>query len=189
MILDAQAIVVNVTVPIDIAVNETKILIYDFNSTPCVNVLDPVMQASAGVVIDSYSSYCWGISITVSNTSGINGTINSIQVTGTPYKEGVSNRVIIKDDKAIRADGMVKVNIQHDFIQTIEQAQSIATTLVSAYKSAKQDIVIEGRGDIAIKLGDRATVETYDTFNEYMITRRQVKWDGSLSVKTYGKKI
>ncbi|MNC49763.1 hypothetical protein D3C75_989620 [compost metagenome] len=77
--------------------------------------------------------------------------------------------------------------MNHDLIQTQEAATRLATSILNNYKEARYDIALEDRGSGAIVLADRLKVENSQRNAEYMVTKVDYTWDGTLSAHTEGK--
>jgi hypothetical protein len=77
-------------------------------------------------------------------------------------------------------------------VQTLAQAQAIATGLLSSAKIARRDIELEWRGNPALELGDPISVMTdaqRDRRSDYVIIRQGIDWAGYLRARLTGRRI
>jgi hypothetical protein len=77
-------------------------------------------------------------------------------------------------------------------VQTLAQAQAIATGLLSSAKIARRDIELEWRGNPALELGDPISVLTdaqRDRRSDYAIIRQEIDWSGYLRTRLTGRRI
>lgn len=166
-------------------------LMYSFNTIPAVNVQLPTIDADAGIVLQEYSRFAWGVTLRVKNTASIAQTLNGISITGQPLKVAGTSIIVAKDIDLIRDDGMLKTPIGHDFIQTSNYAQTLADSLLAAYKESRYDVSLDCRGNIGILLGEKINVlDSKKNQNlPYAVKRQSIKWDGYLSATVEGKKL
>ena len=167
-------------VPITVPAGQTVTQSFQFDNTPVVDITDIFINASSGIVVDSYTTYSWGAEVTFKNTSGTDGTVTQVIVQGTKLELGVSQIFTASDPKLIREDGEIKQTISHDFIQDFTYAQELASVVLETFKSSRSDVTFEARGNPALRLGDRVSYEEVD----YVVTRQVLQWDGALTAPT-----
>ena len=174
--------------PFTIPANQSVTHTYKSQAMPVISMNSPTISASpATVSITAFQVYAWGCVVTYRNTGSTAATVNSVTVNGTVFQESSQQTVIAKDDQLIKEDGKIRVAIQHDFIQSTSYAQSLSTTILNAYKSARYDVTIENRGHIDLSLGDKVNVIEPTRTAQYMVSRQRYEWSGYLQATTEGK--
>jgi hypothetical protein len=158
-----------------------------FNNVPCLNPQSPVITNTGNIAITAYNTFAWGAEITFTNSDAVSNTINTISIQGNPLKSKSSVTLISKDDNLIRDTGEVKVSVEHEFIQDLNYAKTLADTLLDKYKDSAQDATLETRGNIALLLGDKVVIK--EDNKEYMVQRQHLLWDGSLEATVDAKKL
>jgi hypothetical protein len=170
---------------VDVPANETVRVEYDLGSDPIVSLFTPVIEASAGVTVSSYTVYAWGVVIEYTNSTSTDGSVTRAKFVGQLLKEAAKQRLISKDDQMIKDDGKVAVNMEHDFIQNSQYGQQLAETILDLYKDSRSDVTLENRGFPTLRLGDRTTYKD----SEYSVVRQNLDWFGYLSAVTECKKL
>ena len=182
--------ILTVNETIDIAAGETVELTYSFTNVPSKNVQSPILTGASDLDV-SMTAYAWGMILTLTNNNATSRTITSIVVQGQPLEAANKSFVVAKDDILIRDNGKQRVSVEHDFIQTNQYAQLLATTLLDAYKQSIYDVSIQSRGNIGLFLGQKVQVNDskMNTNYQYITQRQTINWNGSLNATVDGKKI
>jgi hypothetical protein len=178
------------TMSVVVAANTTYTEIFEFSNVPVMGI-DSITLTGAGLTVDSYQVYAWGIELTVANNTASPITLTKIVVMGSYLKSAGSVTSVAQDASLIRVDGKIKATVSHQFIQDVVYAQTLADTILNTYKQARYDVVLRNRGDIAIHLGNRISVEdgaSGESF-DYVMTRQQLNWVGYLEANTEGKRL
>lgn len=170
---------------VDVPANETVRVEYDLGSDPIVSLFTPVIEASTGITVSSYTVYSWGVVIEYTNSTSTAGSVTKAKFVGQLLKEAAKQRLISKDDQMIKDDGKVAVNMEHDFIQNSQYGQQLADTILDLYKDSRSDVTLENRGFPTLRLGDKTTYKD----NEYAVVRQNLDWFGYLSAVTECKKL
>jgi hypothetical protein len=99
--------------------------------------------------------------------------------------------VVAKDDALIKDNGKLRVSVEHDFIQSVEYANVLASTLLEAYRQSLYNVSIQARGNIGLYLGQKIQVNDsrMNTNYQYITQRQTINWNGALSATVDGKKI
>jgi hypothetical protein len=192
-VLQASTIVYQDASGVSIAVpaGETLTQTYYFNTVPCTTILMPTFTADIQVTITSTDVYAWGIDVTFSNNSSVAQLVTDVVVMGKPIVVVGSVVIIAKDDKNIRDNSKQQYSLTNAFIQDTTTAQSIANNILAAYKDPRHDAMLETRGDVALRLGDRVKIPDYGnaTYADYFIVRQRTTWDGTLSAEVDAQRI
>jgi len=141
--------------------------------------------------VKSYTPYAWGVEITFQNTGSVDEQVEMVTVQGSKLLNTGSRITTVKDDKSIKDLGIIKVTIQHDFIQTEAQAEELAINVLDRSKTSRLDVSLNTRGNIALRLGQKVTApgQSEGSKLEYMVSRQQVKWMGFLEATVDGKAV
>lgn len=159
--------------------------IYSFNITPVVDVQPPEIEADDSISVKEYTAYAWGIDIVFQNIGTIDQSVFSVTVKGKKLEPSGGRVAVAKDEKSIREQGLQKITIENEFVQTYDRAQSIADSLLAVYKEPDHDLTLDARGNIALQLGDRIKASK----DEYFIVQQELDWAGSLSAKIKARKV
>lgn len=180
----------NVSENLTLAAGQSTTLVYSFNSVPAKNIQEPVLTGATDLTIDMIP-YAWGIELTLTNNNASSRTVTGIVVQGEPLEIANQSYVVAKDDVLIRDNGKQSVTISHDFIQDSYYAQTLASTLLDAYKQSMYDVSIQARGNMGLFLGHKIQVNDskMNTNYQYITQRQTINWNGSLSATVDGKKI
>lgn len=176
---------------IDIAANSSITRTFEFTQMPATSLDAPIIAADTGIAVDSYTLYAWGAEIVFTNSQPTPGTITSVKLTGKILKDTGTRTFVAKDDQSIQEDSKLKVNIEHPFIQDATYAQSLADSVLTTFKEARYDVVLDNRGSAPVRLGDKVLVsDAYDNvLVPYVVSRQQIQWNGFLQATTEGKKL
>jgi hypothetical protein len=176
---------------VEILAGQEVELTYGFSSVPVVNVQAPTIVADPDIQLVSYTSYAWGVTLKLRNNGTGTERVTQITVQGQPLEQRSSVVAVAKDDLLIKETGKIKATIQHDFIQTRAYAQQLADDLLNLCKNARYDIVMNTRGNIALKLGHRVVAPGHlqNVTYEYMVKRQEINWAGSLEATVEGQKV
>lgn len=117
----------------------------------------------------------------------------TLVVTGRPLTVQSAEHIIMRDDDGIADLGVLRYEYPaNPLVQTLTQAQAIATGLLSSAKYARRDIEMEWRGNPALELGDPIAVVTdaeRDRRSEYAVIRQELDWAGYLRARLTGRRI
>lgn len=164
--------------------DETKITL-NFNGY-CTNTeLDPPtlnIVKDENVTIKDYTWYEWGCDLTFTGS----GTVESITVNGSYVTLQSTTFVQSRDEEAIFNDGELEITIDNIYIQSYDYAKYLADLMLEQVQSLKFNAEVSNRGDFLATLNDKVHLTdglAYD-YNNYKITKQNMKWDGSLTCET-----
>ena len=126
----------------------------------------------------TYTVYSWGIVMSFSGS----GTVRSILCTGTCLD--VSTKTVTSKQNAlsVRLNGAVTRNVDSEFIQTTDLANTIINRLFTLSENDKYDATVEYRGDIALTINDPILLlDGIAPDNRYNIKRHELSWNGHLT--------
>jgi hypothetical protein len=186
-----QQIVYEDNSTIDIGPGESITLTYTYSMIPVMNAIQPIITGGADIVVTQFNSYAWGAEVTFTNNGTSSQQITSITIEGTPLQESGRTICVAKDETLIRENGKIKATLSSDFIQNTSYAQQLANEVLDTFKDARQDIELDTKGNIALKLQDKikAPGQVEGNTNYYLVSRQQIHWAGALSAQVIGKKI
>lgn len=145
---------------------------------------------NALVKIKQWASYAWGIKITLENTD-VNEQQFKITLAGNQFVKEEDLVFVIKDEKAIAKDGPIRLDksINNPFIQTQERAEAIGQSQLRYYQIVNNDCKINSFGTIVSNLGDKLRIPLVENsdFTNYVLTRQDMTWDGSLRANIQGR--
>lgn len=171
----------------------TRLCIFNTDD-PCLNVQTATATATGGTIsLKSQVDYSWASFLTYENSHTDAGIVTEIEIQGQVLGTTGEKIAIAQDADSIRLNGKQALPdpIENNFIQSMARAQDIADDLLAAYKDPRRDVVVQARGYITSRLGERMTVSSLDgsVSNDYTITRQTVEYDGGLKVEMTGLKI
>lgn len=174
-----------------IPANTSMELKYDYNTLPVTTIDAPIITSDTGIILDSYTTYAWGIVMKVRNSTASNKNITSIVVNGLPLEKQTTSINVAKDDALIKENGTLKTSIGHDFIQSTVYAQSLAQNLLNGYRDARYDVKLTCRGNIGVYLKQKVNIEDskMNTTKTYVVKRQTIDWNGALSAITECKNL
>lgn len=144
---------------------------------PYVSDFDIEVDCDANVTYE-YTVYSWGVVVTFAG----NGTVRSITCSGTAIDTSSTSIVSHIDTESVHINGAVTRNVQADFIQTSDLAETIIGRLFSLSELDKYDAKVDYRGDIALTINDPILLlDGIAPDNRYNIKRHQLFWNGALS--------
>jgi hypothetical protein len=150
----------------------------------------PSVTMDAGVSVVSYSYRCWGMEITFKNNNSVASNISSVAFDAKPLLASNGRAVSVSDQLSIRLNGRQKFSMDHELIQDVNTASTIANSLLSSYKDARNDAVVDSRGNIALRLGDRVQIPgRNDELSDYSVIRQDIYWEGYLKATVEAQKI
>jgi hypothetical protein len=170
--------------PIMIPASTTKTITAFYNKTPVIEATASLDNPPAGVSIIGVDYYGWGASIKIQNTNATDKQV-TFTIQGKPLTVQNKERVIARDEASILENGVLRYEFPaNPLVQTLDQAQAIADTLLASVKEPRRDIEVDWRGNPALELGDRVTVKGKD----YHVIRQEIDWAGALSARLTGRK-
>lgn len=190
-IVDTEQEVLQATESIVLAPSETIVLTYSFNVLPVLSAQTPIITASPnGISLIDTDIFAWGTILTLKNNTAVSQTLEGISIMGTPLKLVGTAMLTAVDTMSKKEDGTQKITISSELIQNRVYAQSLADSLLLAYKEARHDVAMECRGNIGLQLGQKIAVnDTYDNAIPYVVKRQHINWDGALDATVEGKRI
>jgi hypothetical protein len=182
--------VLKVTEVIVVPANSSLDASYSFNQIPVKNVQEPVLTGGAGLTVSTIP-YAWGVAMTFTNDTSSDVSVTGIIVQGQGLEVSGKSYAIAKDASLINDNGKLKVSVAHDFIQTTAYAQTLATTLLNAYKQSLYDVSMQAKGDIGLAIGQKIQVNDIkmNTAYQYTTQRQAIEWNGALGATIDGKRI
>lgn len=131
--------------------------------------------------------YAYGAILTVSGTFG--GTFQ-LSATGTPYELDENTRTVMGDSDSISRYGVKEFSLAGNIlVNSVDQARSLATSLLSRYSSLRRDGLIDWPISTLLSIGDALEViefksDTVETKDNFLVKRQSIKFDGSLQGQT-----
>jgi hypothetical protein len=170
--------------PIPFAAEEMKTITIHYNQSPVIDTIITNQGDTTRIDIVRINRYAWGADITLANSTGqVAEAI--IVATGRPLVAQNKERAIARDEASILENGVLRYEFPaNPLVQTLDQAQAIADTLLASVKEPRRDIEVDWRGNPALELGDRVTVKGKD----YHVIRQEIDWAGALSARLTGRK-
>ena len=170
----------------------TKFYIYDMN--PCIDIETPTYTGDvSNLDVISWTPYSWGAEIVLRAKTDAPCTLTGCTIYGKPLEKTGGIVVIKKDNQSITTNGLQTLTEPYEspFIQTEEQATTIAQTLLASCKDPRRDIKLAARGDIALYLGDRVSAPEYKNVNYtgYIVIRQEFTWNGGLQCDITGRRV
>jgi hypothetical protein len=170
--------------PITIPGNITKTITAFYNQSPVIDAVASLDSPPAGVSITEATYYGWGASVSIRNTNPTDQQVMLV-IEGKPLTVRNKERAIARDETSITENGALRYEFPaNPLVQTLDQAQAIADSLLASVKEPRRDIEVEWRGNPALLLGDRVTVKGKD----YHVIRQEIDWQGYLQARLTGRK-
>jgi hypothetical protein len=170
--------------PITIPASTTKTITAFYNQPPVIEAVASLDNPPTGVSITDATYYGWGASVAIRNTNATDQQVTLI-IQGKPLTVQGKERVIARDDANITENGVLRFEFPaNPLVQTLDQAQAIADTLLASVKEPRRDAEVEWRGNPALELGDRVTVKGQD----YHVIRQELDWQGYLQARLTGRR-
>jgi len=166
-----------------------------FDSSPCVDVVDPLVftQSDVHISLDSMTVYAWGVNATYSNSDAADETVTSVTIRGKRLEIQGGRVVVAQDATSIGSNGKqtLATPISSAFWQTESQAQVVADSLLASYKDPRRDVIMRARGNIASLLGDRVVAPDYrdEVSAEYGLMRQNISYDGGMEIAVVARRI
>ena len=138
------------SMPITIPAGEIVTVTARYNQPPVIGAMASLDMPPAGVSIVDVAYYAWGARVSMENT-GDEIAEATLVVTGRPLTVQSAEHIIMRDDDGIADLGVLRYEYPaNPLVQTLTQAQAIATGLLSSAKYARRDIEMEWRGNSAL---------------------------------------
>lgn len=170
--------------PVSINAGETISITAYYNVEPCIEAVASV--EGVGSIAD-VTYYSWGADVKV--TSSTAGEFELV-INAKPLKVQGAEKVVAKDDDSIREHGRIKYTFpKNSLVQTRQQAQKIADSLLAYYKEPRRDLSLDWRGNPALLLGDRVRIIDEYGGEDFFITMQNIEYDGGLRVQMEGRKV
>jgi len=170
--------------PMTIPASTTKTITAFYNKTPVIEAIASLDSPPAGVSITDVTYYGWGTSVSIRNTNATDKQVTLV-IQGKPLTVQNKERATARDETSITENGVLRYEFPaNPLVQTLDQAQAIADTLLASVKESRRDIEVEWRGNQALLLGDRVTVKGKD----YHVIRQEIDWKGYLQARLTGRK-
>ena len=171
--------------PVTIPASTTKTITVFYNQSPVIEASASLDNPLAGVSVTDATYYGWGASIKIQNTNATDAQATLV-IQGKPLTVQNKERAIARDEDSILENGVLTFEYPaNPLVQTLEQAQAIADSLLASVKEPRRDIEVDWRGNPALLLGDRVTVKGKD----YHVIRQELTWQGYLQARLTGRKI
>lgn len=173
--------------PIAVAAGQIYSLTAYYNNKPCINASASLVGAT-NTTITAATYYAWGASLTLTNSGGTAENVTPV-INATPLKILNKEKAIAQDATSILLNGNLKYSFPaNQLVQTLALAQTIADALLSSYKDPRRDLSMDWRGNPALLLGERVTVNDRNGSEDFFVTKQEFDYNGSLRVKMEGKK-
>lgn len=182
---DAPQEVYRSMTPINVPAGQTVVVTVQYMQTPVINAAASLVSSPAGVSITEVTYYAWGAEVSIRNTSSAPADVTLI-VTGKPLSVQGGEQVIARDQTSIIENGVLRYEYPaNPLVQTLAQAQAIASALLASAKDPRRDIEVEWRGNPALELGDRVTVVGQDVH----VIRQEITWAGAMTARLTGRRV
>jgi hypothetical protein len=170
--------------PITIPASTTKTITAFYNKTPVIEAAAYLDNPPSGVSIVDATYYGWGASVKIQNTNATDKQVTLV-IQGKPLTVQNKERAIARDEASILENGVLRYEFPaNPLVQTLDQAQAIADTLLASVKEPRRDIEVDWRGNPALELGDRVKVKG----GEFVVIRHQLNWIGAFSAVMTGRR-
>jgi hypothetical protein len=170
---------------ITIPASSSKTVTAYYNSPPVIDAAAYLDTPPTGVSITDETYYGWGASVKIQNTNGSDQQATLV-IDGKPLTVQNKERATAQDNTSITENGSLRYEFPaNPLIQTLDQAQAIADTLLASVKDPRRDIEVDWRGNPALLLGDQITVKQKD----YHVIRQEIDWAGAMSARLTGRKV
>lgn len=143
----------------DILDTETKLITLRYSTIPADDITvsyDPSLPG--GVTLDSSVFYTWGADLTFTNTSGSDQQF-TIVLNGRPYRVIGQQSVSVDNTINIRRNGVIELVIDNPLIQSEEQADFIARTIIDAFGEQRRGNSFMAKPDPSVVIGDSIQVD------------------------------
>lgn len=162
-----------------------------YTDSPVSDITSLIVSPSvSGVTVDSYVSYSWGATVTVTNTNTTDQEFQLVGV-GSTYEVSGQKTVTASDTDSINENGLNTYSLDtNDFIQTKTLATVIANKLLASFKDPQRDLSIsfDVAGNPMIELGDPITVTDLYTSKDYKIVSQDISYSNrSISISQTGR--
>lgn len=157
---------------------------YFFNFDDPVTTLDPITDYTfnakndgSGTDVTSYVSitavylFAKAVKLTFSNAGPYNAYLTTLLIDGTPAQIVRNIKYTATDPVSIGKYGVIKHDIDNDFIQTNDNAESVAETIVNYYSEYGSIIECNIKGNPALQIGDCIAVDITNYTGNYNITK------------------
>lgn len=182
---DAPQEVYRSTTPISVPAGQTVTVRVQYNQPPVIEAEASLVLPPAEVSITDVTYFAWGAEVTIQNT-GTSAVDVTLVITGKPLSVQGGEQVVARDPVSITENGVLRYQYpDNPLVQTLAQAQAIATALLASAKDPRRDLELEWRGNPALELGDRVTVVGQDVH----VIRQEITWAGALSARMTGRKV
>lgn len=173
------------TTPVTVPAGQTITVTVQYTKRPVIDAQASLDNPPPGVSIMAATYYAWGAEVTLHNTGAAPADV-SLVVTGRPLSVQGGEQVVARDQTSITENGVLRYEFPDNLlVQTLAQAQAIATALLASAKDPRRDVEVEWRGNPALELGDRVTVAGQDVH----VIRQEITWAGALSARLTGRKV
>jgi hypothetical protein len=180
-----------------IAASTTTVFEVKYSSIPCLvdGASASLEDETAGVsIVQPYTFYAWGASISIRNTAGTSGTC-TLKVDATPLEVVGEEIVVSTDSTSVRENGTLKYSYPgNHLIQNRDIAERIADNLLDTYSTPRKDVSVVWRGNPAIDTTDIIEIPEYqkqglDIRGDFAILKQQHEFDGTLKTTTEARKV
>lgn len=160
-----------------------------------VDIAAPVIvTGGADVTVDSYSYDSYGGTITLANAGAVIETVTAMTIDGKLLEE--DGQIIAEAEAPLSVNdyGEQAYSLSNEYIQSLDQAQSLADDLLDAYNALGTELVVamKARGLPHLQLGDKVHVDctqAHISFDGWVVRSRLNFADGlhgELTVLTEG---
>jgi len=182
---DAPQEVYRSMTPINVPAGQTVVVTVQYMQTPVINAAASLISPPTGVSITEVTYYAWGAEVSIRNTSSAPADVTLV-VTGKPLSVQGGEQVIARDQTSIIENGVLRYEYPaNPLVQTLVQAQAIATALLTGAKDPRRDIEVEWRGNPAVELGDKVKVVGQDVH----VIRQEITWAGAMTARLTGRRV
>lgn len=141
-----------------------------------------IVTATGAMVLTS-TAYANGADITVTGTAGDQFTVSA---TGRPYTLTEITEAVTEDTESIAKYGRREFSLTgNQLITSAEQAEEMATALLSSYGDLRADGALSWPGNLMVAVGDTVEVTEFEsaavtTTDHFLIKRQNLTFNGAL---------
>lgn len=167
--------------PILVPANDTVVKFFDYQD-PVTTVATPTYEAyansdgtgtdlTANISIDSQYNFSKASKITFENSGGTNAYITNLQINGTPAV--VTKEIFVREENATSITKYEEqlFSIESEYIQTEDEARTIALVLLNYYSEYGSIYELTGQGSPALQLNDQVHVDLGTPQTDYAVQK------------------
>ena len=128
-------------------------------------------DVTSDVSVSNTELFATAVKVTFNNTSGSTAYLTELYLYGTPAPVVKRIDMRLQDDDSIATFEEQPIEIENDFVQSEDGANSLGLSLLNYYKDFNNTIEITVIGNFALQLGDNITISLKGKPRNYTITK------------------